>query len=472
MIELDVAIVGGGFSGCAVAANLARLAAPDFSLGLFEPDELGRGAAYGTRHREHLLNTRAHLMSLYSDDPYHFVRWLGSRGGPMDFVSRRLYGQYIGENARHAFERPRFARVRDRVAALQHRDPNGFVIETCSGSRFGARAVVLATGNPLPNEEFLPPEIRHHPGYVADPWRFDYRIVGGEVLVIGSGLTALDVLVALKECGHRGAVHVLSRRGRLPEVHANVAPYDLIPVLDTQSARALLRSFRRRVYDAAQRGFDWRAVVDVLRPEGEAIWRRLPQAEQGRFERHLRAHWDRHRHRAPQQVEAVRQAYRHSGRLYSYAGRLLRMEHGKATIALSGAQTVELRPDWIVNSSGVGRVSAMRRDPLLAAMLAQGYLSPEATGLGLRATWDLVAVDAAGNPVSGLWIVGPPVRGSRFEATAVPELRGMAELVASQICEQYTSRSEPALAYKTRFQDAQWKRPQTESCIPFTVGGY
>ena len=157
MIELDVAIVGGGFSGCAVAANLARLGAPDFSLGLFEPDELGRGAAYGTRHRERLLNTRAHLMSLYSDDPYHFVRWLGLRGGPMDFVSRRLYGQYIGENARHAFERPRFARVRDRVATLQQRDPNGFVIETCSGSRFRARAVVLATGNPLPNEEFLPP---------------------------------------------------------------------------------------------------------------------------------------------------------------------------------------------------------------------------------------------------------------------------------------------------------------------------
>ncbi len=118
MIELDVAIVGGGFSGCAVAANLARLA-PDSSLALFEPGELGQGAAYGTRHREHLLNTRAHLMSLYSDDPYHFVRWLGSRGGPKDFVSRRLYGQYIGENARHAFERPRFARVSDRVAMVR-----------------------------------------------------------------------------------------------------------------------------------------------------------------------------------------------------------------------------------------------------------------------------------------------------------------------------------------------------------------
>ncbi len=457
MIELDVAIIGGGFSGCAVAANLARLV-PDSSLALFEPNELGRGAAYGTRHPEHLLNTRAHLMSLYCDDPYHFVRWLGLRGGPMDFVSRRLYGEYVAEIARHAFERPRFTRVRDRVVTLRHRDPSGFVVESCSGSRFGARAVVLATGNPLPNEEFLPREIRLHPGYVADPWRFDYRTVGGQVLVIGSGLTALDVLVALKECGHRGAVHILSRRGRFPEVHADVAPYDVIPVLDTQSARALLRSFRRHVYDAAQRGFDWRAVVDVLRPEGEAIWRRLPQTEQRRFERHLRAYWDRRRHRAPQQADAVREAYRQSGRLHSYAGRLLGMDRGKATIALNGDETVELRPDWIVNCSGVGRVSAMRRDPLLAAMLAQGYISPEGTGLGLRATWDLAAIDAAGNPVSGLWIVGPPVRGSRFEATAVPELRGMAELAASEICGHNASQAEPAFSPKKRSQDSQWNR--------------
>ncbi len=433
MIELDVAIVGGGFSGCAVAASLARHASPDFSLALFEPDELGRGAAYGTRHREHLLNTRAHMMGLYSDDPYHFVRWLGLRGGSMDFVSRQLYGQYVGEIARHAFERPRFVRVRDRVAALRRRNPSGFVIESRSGSRFGARAVVLATGNPLPNDDFFPPEIRLHSGYIADPWRFDYRVVGGHVLLIGSGLTALDVLVALKTCGHREAVHILSRRGRFPETHENVAPYDVIPVLDTHGAGALLRSFRRHVYDAAQRGFDWRAVVDVLRLEGEAIWRRLPEAEQRRFERHLRSHWERHRHRAPQQVDAVRQAYQQSGRLYHYSGRLVGIERGNATIALHARETVVIRPRWIVNCSGIGRISPMRRDPLLGAMLARGCISQDRTGLGLRATWELAAIDARGNTVPGLWIVGPPVRGSRFEATAVPELRGMAELAAAEV---------------------------------------
>ena len=59
MTHVDVAVIGGGFSGCSVAVQLAHRAAAPLSLGLFEPGSLGRGAAYGTQHREHLLNTRA-----------------------------------------------------------------------------------------------------------------------------------------------------------------------------------------------------------------------------------------------------------------------------------------------------------------------------------------------------------------------------------------------------------------------------
>ena len=307
MIEVDAVVVGGGFSGAAVAAQLARRTPPDFSLALFEPNELGRGAAYGTRHDEHLLNTRAGMMSLFPDDPSHFVRWLGARADPQAFISRRAYGAYVNEIARQAFERPRFTHVADRVRRVERRGRREYVVESGIGTRFLARDVVLATGNPPPNGGFLPLEIQLHPGYIGDPWRCDYRRVGGHVLVIGSGLTALDVLVALETSGHRGVVHILSRRGRFPNVHAEVAPYDVIPALDTRDARALLRSFRLHVRKAAQRGFDWRAVVDALRPEAEAIWRRLSLVERRRFERHLRVHWERHRHRAPQQVDAVRQ---------------------------------------------------------------------------------------------------------------------------------------------------------------------
>ncbi|HYL27493.1 MAG TPA: FAD/NAD(P)-binding protein, partial [Candidatus Nitrosotalea sp.] len=311
MIEIDAAIVGGGFSGCTAAANLARTAAPSFSLALFEPGELGRGPAYGTRHAEHLLNTRARQMSCFSSEPDHFVDWLGPRGGPLDFVSRRLYGDYVGDVACRAMARSRFMHISDRVVTIA-RAGEKFALETASGVGFAARSIVLATGNALPNDAFLPLELRLHPGYVADPWRYDYRGVSGHVLIIGSGLTALDVLVALKASGHRGTVHVLSRRGRYPEVHADVARYDVIPALDVHDARALLRSFRRHVEDAARRGFDWRAVVDAIRPDAEVIWRRVPPHEQRRFERHLRPHWDRCRHRAPQQVDAVREDYAQS----------------------------------------------------------------------------------------------------------------------------------------------------------------
>ena len=433
MIEIDVAIVGGGFSGCAVAANLSRRAGSDCAVTLFEPSELGRGAAYGTRHREHLLNTRVKQMSLYAHDPDDFARWLGPRGGPNDFVSRRTYGAYVADIARRAFERPRFTHVHDRVCAVRRAPHGGFVVESESGLRMQARSVVLAVGNLPPNDDWLPRAVRLHPGYVADPWRFDYSVVGGHVLVIGAGLTALDVLVALQACGHRGSVDIVSRNGRFPTVHADVAPYDVIPALDTQGARLLMHSFRRHVAEAAERGFDWRAVLDALRPEAEAIWRRLPPAEQRRFERHVRRQWERHRHRAPGAEDEVRAAYARSGRLHTYAGRLAGMDRGVASIALRDGTTIELRPDWIVNCVGLGNAATMRRDPLLAAMLADGLVTFDDGGLGLRATPDLAAVVADGQSVPDLWIVGPPVRGSRFEAIAVPELRVMAELVAGNI---------------------------------------
>jgi uncharacterized NAD(P)/FAD-binding protein YdhS len=433
MIEVDAVIVGGGFSGAAVAAHLARRTPPDFSLALFEPNELGRGAAYGTRHDEHLPNTRAGMMSLFPEDPSHFVRWLGAGSNPQAFISRRVYGGYVNEVARQAFERPRFTHVADRVRRVERRGPCEYVVESEIGTRFVARSVVLATGNPPPNGGFLPREIRLHPGYIDDPWRCDYRRVGGHVLVIGSGLTALDVLVALDVCGHRGVVYILSRRGRFPNVHADVAPYDVIPALDTRDARALLRSFRLHVRKAAQRGFDWRSVVDALRPEAEAIWRRLPPVERSRFERHLRVHWERHRHRAPQQVDAVRQRYADAKRLFVYAGTIDGVQRGTVTIALRDGEGAEVRPDWIVNCTGVGGAPAMRKDPMLAEMFADGLISAAPGNLGLLTTSGLGAVGPTNVPADGLWIVGAPVRGSRFEATAVPELRVMAELVAREI---------------------------------------
>lgn len=444
MTDLDVAVIGGGFSGCAVTAQLARRAPAGVSLALFEPGTLGHGAAYGTRHAEHLLNTRVAMMSIFPDDPAHFARWLGQDADADAFASRSRYGAYINAVALRALERPGFTHVAERVTSIVRRSDGAFTIVSESERRFTARSVVLATGNPLPDDGFLPKAVRLHPGYVRDPWRFDYRQVGGHVLLIGSGLTALDVLVALENGGHRGAVDVVSRRGRYPEVHADIDAYDVVPALDTRSAHALLRSFRRHVNDAERRGFDWRAVVDAVRQEAEAIWRRLSPADRRRFERHLRGQWERRRHRAPEAVAAVRRRYEERGRLRTYAGTLAGMDGTTAVLALRDGTSATLTPDWIVNCTGLSGAAGHRKNGAVASLFDAGLLSVAPGGLGLRADGDLAAIDAQGRSVAGLWITGPPARGSRFEATAVPELRVMAEQAAAGVVGSLEKQSQEA----------------------------
>ena len=95
---VDIAIIGAGFSGTMLAAQLARAGGPRIAL-IERRDEPARGTAYATDHANHLLNVRAARMSAWPDDPGHFARWLVARGlgGPHDFAPRRSYGVYLEE---------------------------------------------------------------------------------------------------------------------------------------------------------------------------------------------------------------------------------------------------------------------------------------------------------------------------------------------------------------------------------------
>jgi hypothetical protein len=60
----NVAIVGGGFSGTTLAAQLLRRTGPSFSVLVVEKtSSVGRGLAYGKQSRSLLLNVRARNMS-------------------------------------------------------------------------------------------------------------------------------------------------------------------------------------------------------------------------------------------------------------------------------------------------------------------------------------------------------------------------------------------------------------------------
>src|SRR5262245_35940556 len=93
-----IAVIGGGFSGTAVAAHLLRRGRPARVLLINRFGPMGRGVAYGTAFEAHLLNVPAGGMSALPEDPDDFVRWARTHDDSIrsdTFVSRRIYGEYL-----------------------------------------------------------------------------------------------------------------------------------------------------------------------------------------------------------------------------------------------------------------------------------------------------------------------------------------------------------------------------------------
>ncbi|THD80921.1 MAG: pyridine nucleotide-disulfide oxidoreductase [Phenylobacterium sp.] len=430
-----VAVVGGGFSGLLTAIHLLERD-PAVIVRLVErAPRFGRGRAYAVGNPDHLLNVRAANMSAFPDRPGEFQAWLAAQGedaGPDAFVSRRRYGDYLQGLLRTAMRGPgargRLLLEQDEAVAVVPDDDDagggggggGYQVRLSVGRSFRADAVVLAVGfGPPGRPAFAPPDILSRRDYVGDPWRGDLAgLPEGEILLIGSGLTMIDVLLSLDRPGREFTV--LSRHGLLPQTHASaatVAP----PEGPMETPRRALRTLR-----AHARAVGWRSAVDSIRPATTAIWRSWPEAEQRRFLRHLRARWDVHRHRMAPWVASQLGAAIWGERLEILAGRILRLE------PCEGGFEATLRPRGqrhpitrlfraVVNC--MGPTGDLPSNPLLADLLARGLAHPDALRLGL-------AVDAAGRltgggdaPSPGLYAVGPLTRGAFWEAVAVPDLR-------------------------------------------------
>ena len=237
-----VAIVGCGFSGTMVAVHLARQGPDSPRVLLFERDErLARGVAYGTSSPEHLLNVPARLMSAFPDEPDHFLNWLRDRDPavqPGAFVSRRVYGDYLADLLHDAARRPgsKLAAIRAEIVDVIDEASGSFSLVTSQGTRFQADAVVVAVGNPGPQDPIpVPDRARATRSYIGNPWVDDPFLglkADDPILLIGSGLTAIDLLVEAESRKTAGTITAISRHGLLPQPHAPAAAIP-IPTLRT-----------------------------------------------------------------------------------------------------------------------------------------------------------------------------------------------------------------------------------------------
>lgn len=444
-------IVGGGFSGVALAAELVKRRA-HMRISIVEGGaRIGRGVAYDTAIGSHLLNTRAVQMSVHADDREHFVRWCRRRGcttSGSDFLPRQLYGEYLEDSLRELCNAESAANVTVHLLAeAVDAVPNAerFEVRLADRRALVGDALAVATGHPAPIDPLagaLPAAAR----YIRNPWRRDaYAAIGtaDRVLLIGTGLTAVDAVLALEEAGHRGPVHAVSRRGLLPRAHfatREPLPADLQAELATGIAlnnlRGITATVRRVSAKAEARGCGWQAVLDALRPATPRIWSSLCPADRGRFVRLLRPFFDVHRHRMPPVVAGRIAALRARGRLRVTAGRLANARDEGDSVVVEYAERatgsmVRERYDWVVNCTGSSFTKESCR-PFERRLIERGLLLPDPLGLGYVTCEAGGAIGARG-PVDNLFVLGPACRANFWEHTAVPELRAQAVVLADRL---------------------------------------
>ena len=447
-----IVIVGGGFSGTIAAVDLARLAHDPLRVVIVNANRpLGRGTAYSTTRNEHLLNVAARNMSALPDYPEHFLGWLRSRSEFSSltdhdlremYVPRKIYGDYLcGLLA--TCQQPIDARCNVTVQTIT----NNGVIQVCleRGEPIDANQVLLATGNqPLRSFPSDAP-LSHDPRYRSDPWQdWVSRLPGsgGTIILLGSGLTMVDVVLTLNELQWDGKIIALSRNGMPPQSHfRGIAYEDYMPDNAYEMSLDQLRAIVRKHCDQLRQMSQNSAIaIDKLRPHTQQLWQNLTTEEKQSFLAEDAALWNVTRHRIASSIDDVVTDALDSGRLTLRKGTIQRLAPNEENIevVLCDPQDNSFSEfgDLVINCTGPQSSFSNAGITWFDNLLEKGLVCTDDLDMGLQVDERFSVIQSNGEPSGWMFAMGPLLKGSLWETTAVSELRGQAMRIAEILLER------------------------------------
>ncbi|CAN5914208.1 FAD/NAD(P)-binding protein [soil metagenome] len=443
MSRKKIVIIGGGLSGTLVALNLAR-SNKDVEFVLVEknPGMLGRGVAYHHDFTHQPLNVIAAGMSLFPDQPLHFLNWLQVNHFrykhllpevfPKVFVPRKIFGDYIVEHLdeAHHLAPGRFQiRIDDAVSLEQKGEEYKISLE--SGAVLQADHVVLALGNFPPADLFDAADPQNKdPRYFSNPWsdKIYSNIIGNEnIMLVGTGLTAIDVILGLKLRGFNGKITMISRRGKLPLAHDLTADPVKLEYPGHLHPRDAYFWVKGKIN--SNKHIPWTAVIDGLRPLTQKFWQQWSIDEKKYFLKRLRPFWEIARHRIPGASAVILDQLVESGQLLIGKGQIIKAHSTPEGIQLDynfDKKKQEGLFQKLINCTGPESNYRKVRFPIIRNLIEQGKVVSDELGLGIRCSEDGAIIDANGEKVQGLWCVGPMRKAVLWETTAIRELREQA----------------------------------------------
>jgi uncharacterized NAD(P)/FAD-binding protein YdhS len=361
------------------------------------------------------------------------------------FVPRQVFGDYIEQRLVDALSAGNIRRIHSEAVGVT---PAPRQIVFADSRVLPVDTVVLAIGN-----------LASHPPFGAkascriinDPWEpgaLDQIKTDDSVLLLGTGLTMVDMLLVLRSRGHEGPLHAISRHGLLPRSHVPGGswPAFLHPGMTPRQA---FRAVRENVARAESRSIPWQRVFDAARPIVASLWHSWGLGQRAQFLRHLRTIWDVHRHRMAERISGLVNDFLWSGVLTVTAGRALAVDehrHGLTVmIRPRGEKALTMDVDAILNCTGPAVDLRHTCHPLLRTLLNDGQVRSDPLGIGLD-TKDCAAIGSDGKRSDWLYALGPLTRPAWWEITAVPEINAQIDRLVHQVSQGEPEPSRPLAA--------------------------
>lgn len=489
---MKLGIIGGGGAAVAVLAALTRACLPDIDITVFEPAEnVGPGRAYVADTDAALLNVSAERMSVLPDTAGHFLQWVKKRSrtnghaappiSPGAFLPRRLFGEYLTDVAGRIADRlaecgRSFRIVRSPVLRLWQ-GPVNFHVLTADGQCFdNLDRVVLCVGTGGPTDMY---QLTGALGYVNDPYPLWTRLAAvpedSHVLVLGTGLTAVDTVLFLLENGHQGRVTMASRNGLLPTVRTSatapalrhlshaavrtalgadpVMTVDrLLGLLDSELREAgtcrsracveaqpgepFARRLRRQVHQARSGGALWQPIIiEAMHESVDLIWHAMADRERRRFLTHWHHKFINLLSPMPQWTAARLQIAADAGQLQVLGGISgVRCSEATRSAFLASTDAGDIAADIVVNTARPSAVIIPEAAvPLVVGLVESGMARLHSLG-GVDvspASNRILAAD--GREHSGLFAVGQLTAGTHYYTSSMLIIGRQARIVADQI---------------------------------------
>lgn len=434
-----IAIIGFGFCGIMVFGNILKKISTQKSQAkikfiIFEKDDKNSvGAGFSNFNDSYILNVPAKKMSPFQDNPDDFVDFLKEnypevykKNGHDGFISRNIYGQFLKKLSNDFFKLADDLEIDYEIIQKTVIDiDQGFKIYT-ENLIFDADEVVLSSSFVQSKLNYcLKDEKLISPLWSKNSINFHQKNnfkIDDKICIIGTGLSAIDILVGLNAKKFSGKIYAISRRGNFPKPHFTKQDFipnqEIINFIDASDIKMglinVLLKFRK--YLKCNKDYDLRYLIDSIRGKTKFLWQNLDEKNKIVFLKKLLPYWNIFRHRVPSSSLEIIYKMIENNQLEIIKSSVNSIEKSDGKFIIKATKKT-LDCDYVVNCLGFDY--NIKNYPLIESMLKKNLLKK-----------DLIL--AQSNDIK-IHLVGGLNIGRDFENTAVPDLRVDANLVAEKI---------------------------------------